>query len=588
MIIGLVIAIVGALLGVGGSLAVDWINADVVAFQDVSMYSATQWWTGALSIVLMAVAGILAALGLVTQRKKIFGISGLIATALSFIFLFLTPFVVLDVINAAIEAKVMSDTTTISMFYGYHLAFVGILLLFVGFVWSMVAQPILAADDRLLRVALLWDGKIIKETTFNERRDIIVGEGLNCDFVVPHAAPDGENRTLFKHTGKGQYSVGLTRDLAGRVHLDGRLAPLQDWMKANISGSGLTYVPLTKHDWGVLEFDNKVEVFFQFVRPSVIIGRSTAASMDGAFVAATVFSAFFLISIWIISQFVWNPAAAIVKHKSEKRVMKVEANIAMQKDEDILEITESDDDSVGKRAEGEEGKFGDPDKDPTLESKVPNRDGALTNKIDPKKIGLANVLSNQLGRSSAISSILSDNVDAFDNRMAVAMAGTGSELQVGYGAGGMGFKGTGPGGGGTGGYGRIHGLGRVDTGGGMGMRAGLGKKGTKKVGQMKLDSGASTGFCKKEDIRTNVMRRAGAIRACYEAQLQIHESLAGKTTIRWTIDGEGRVSEASIASSTLGNANVEQCVLRVIRAMRFQKPESGVCIVQWPFVFNPG
>ncbi len=588
MIIGLVIAIVGALLGVGGSLAVDWINADVVAFQDVSMYSATQWWTGALSIMLMTIAGVLAALGLVTQRKKIFGISGLIATALSFVFLFLTPFVVLDVINAAIEAKVMSDTTTISMFYGYHLAFVGILLLFVGFVWSMVAQPILTGDDRLLRVALLWDGKIIKETTFSERRDITVGEGLNCDFVVPHAAPDGENRTLFKHTGKGQYSVGLTRDLAGRVHLDGRLAPLQDWMKANISGSGLTYVPLTKHDWGVLEFDNKVEVFFQFVRPSVIIGRSTAASMDGAFVAATVFSAFFLISIWIISQFVWNPAAAIVKHKSEKRVMKVEANIAMQKDEDILEITESDDDSVGKRAEGEEGKFGDPDKDPTLESKVPNRDGALTNKIDPKKIGLANVLSNQLGRSSAISSILSDNVDAFDNRMAVAMAGTGSELQVGYGAGGMGFKGTGPGGGGTGGYGRIHGLGRVDTGGGMGMRAGLGKKGTKKVGQMKLDSGASSGFCKKEDIRTNVMRRAGAIRACYEAQLQIHESLAGKTTIRWTIDGEGRVSEASIASSTLGNANVEQCVLRVIRNMRFQKPESGVCIVQWPFVFNPG
>jgi len=588
MIIGLVIAIVGALLGVGGSLAVDWINADVVAFQDVSMYSALQWWTGVASVALMGIAGILAALGLVTQRKKIFGISGLIATALAFIFLFLTPFVVLDLINEAIAAKVMSDTTTISMFYGYHLAFVGILLLFVGFVWSMVAQPILAADDRLLRVALLWDGKIIKETTFNERRDIIVGEGLNCDFVVPHAAPDGENRTLFKHTGKGQYSVGLTRDLAGRVHLDGRLAPLQDWMKANISGSGLTYVPLTKHDWGVLEFDNKVEVFFQFVRPSVIIGRSTAASMDGAFVAATVFSAFFLISIWIISQFVWNPAAAIVKHKSEKRVMKVEANIAMQKDEDILEITESDDDSVGKRAEGEEGKFGDPDKDPTLESKVPNRDGALTNKIDPKKIGLANVLSNQLGRSSAISSILSDNVDAFDNRMAVAMAGTGSELQVGYGAGGMGFKGTGPGGGGTGGYGRIHGLGRVDTGGGMGMRAGLGKKGTKKVGQMKLDSGDSTGFCKKEDIRTNVMRRAGAIRACYEAQLQIHESLAGKTTIRWTIDGEGRVSEASIASSTLGNANVEQCVLRVIRAMRFQKPESGVCIVQWPFVFNPG
>ncbi|OQC42850.1 MAG: hypothetical protein BWX66_00266 [Deltaproteobacteria bacterium ADurb.Bin058] len=260
-------------------------------------------------------------------------------------------------------------------------------------------------------------------------------------------------------------------------------------------------------------------------------------------------------------------------------------------------------DQPGKRAKGEEGESAESDKDPTLESKVPNGDRAegeegkfgdpdndptLSNKIDPKKIGLANVLSNQLGRSSAISSILRDNVDAFDNRMAVAMAGTGSELQVGDDAGDMGFKGYGPGGWQTGGYGRIHGLGRINTGGGMGERTDLGKKGGKKVGRMKLESGAFTGVCEKEDIRVNIMRRAGAIRACYEAQLQIHESLAGKTTIRWTIDGEGRVSEASIKSSTLGNAKVEECVLRVVRAMRFQKPQSGVCIVQWPFKFFPG
>ena len=236
-------------------------------------------------------------------------------------------------------------------------------------------------------------------------------------------------------------------------------------------------------------------------------------------------------------------------------------------------------DQPSKRAKGEEGKSAESDKDPTLESKVPNGDRAegeegkfgdpdndptLSNKIEPKKIGLANVLSNQLGRSSAF------------------------EEQVGDDAGDMGFKGYGPGGWQTGGYGRIHGLGRVDTGGGMGERTDLGKKGTKKVGQMKLGSGGFTGVCEKEHITTNVMRRAGAIRACYEAQLQSHESLAGKTMIRWTIDGEGRVSEASIKSSTLGNAKVEECVLRVIRAMRFQKPESGICVVQWPFIFSPG
>ena len=66
--------------------------------------------------------------------------------------------------------------------------------------------------------------------------------------------------------------------------------------------------------------------------------------------------------------------------------MKVEMNITQEKDEKLLEIGEEDDD-VGKKAEGEEGKFGDPDKDPTLESKVPRRDGQMVSKIDPKKIG---------------------------------------------------------------------------------------------------------------------------------------------------------------------------------------------------------
>jgi TonB family protein len=269
--------------------------------------------------------------------------------------------------------------------------------------------------------------------------------------------------------------------------------------------------------------------------------------------------------------------------------MKVETEIKVDnQDDDVLELTEMEDDSVGKKAEGEEGKFGDPDMDPTLESKVPKRDGALANQIDVKKIGLANVLSNQLGKAGAISSILSDDADAFDNRMAVAMAGTGSEMAIGYGAGGMGFRGTGAGGGGTGGYGRIHGLGRVDTGGGMGMRAGLGKKKAKRVGVMKMDGMGATGFCKKDHIRTVVLQRAGAIRACYERQLMIHENLSGKLAIRWTINMEGRVDAASVTETSVRNSEVENCVMRVVRNMRFEKPEGGICVVQWPFVFNPG
>jgi hypothetical protein len=53
--------------------------------------------------------------------------------------------------------------------------------------------------------------------------------------------------------------------------------------------------------------------------------------------------------------------------------------------------------------------------------------------------------------------------ESFDSKMNVAMSAEGGEVVVGRGAGGMGLRGTGKGGGGEG-FGRIRGLGKVDTG----------------------------------------------------------------------------------------------------------------------------
>lgn len=587
MVYGLIIAIFGGLVGLIGCLSVEWIDTDVVRFNDPAMYYGTEWWTGQVVLIGFGLAILSGVAGLFVARKKMFALSGLVATVLTLIFLMLTPFLIRSDILEMIRIAAIHQSTTIAMFYGFHLAFLGIAVLCVGFIWTLGAQPILGPDDRLLRVALLWKGSLIKERTFTDRRNISIGDGVKSDFVVPAGSNVGHSYPLITVDRKGNYSLGLKRDMEGRVCLSGTVAGVGEYVKKHTSDrSGANYVSIQKGDWSVLEFGD-VELFLQFVRPDVIIGHQSTRSMDGNIVAAIVGALFVVASFFVVSQFLWDPAGNIDRRKADKRELKVDADITQEKDEDLLEIGEEDD-TTGKKAEGEEGKFGDPDKDPTLESKIPKRDGELVNRIDPKKIGLADLLSNKMSKSEAISSILNDNADAFDNRMAVAMAGTGAELMVGYGAGGMGFKGTGPGGGGTGGYGRIHGLGRVDTGGGMGVRAGLGRKRSKKVGKVKLGGMTGTGFCKKGHIRSVVLRRAGAIRACYEAQLQIHEGLAGKITARWTINMEGRVDGVSIIGSTLGNTSVEQCIQRTLRRMRFEKPEGGVCVVQWPFVFNPG
>lgn len=70
---------------------------------------------------------------------------------------------------------------------------------------------------------------------------------------------------------------------------------------------------------------------------------------------------------------------------------------------------------------------------------------------------------NQMATMAAMSNVLSNNTAGLSSKLAISMAGKGSDFVLGHGSGGMGFRGTGTGGGGTDGYGNIHGLGKLDT-----------------------------------------------------------------------------------------------------------------------------
>jgi len=308
--------------------------------------------------------------------------------------------------------------------------------------------------------------------------------------------------------------------------------------------------------------------------------------LDINYLASLATSWMFHAALLLLALFMWEESLDVNRHSHMYRNMSIHAVYDFERDEE----EEEEDDGVGEReevaqrADGEEGEFGDPDIELEIQSKVPRNEGKMVSKIDPKKVGLVDVLSGN--KLSAISNILSNNASGLTDKMAIAMAGAGSEFVMGHGSGGMGFKGTGTGGGGTGGYGRIHGLGKIDVGGGTGLRAGLGRKKIKKVGKLRIGSGRTAGFCKKVDITRVVRRRAGSFRGCYEQRLQVNSSLRGKLTVRWTIGLFGNVTKATIVSNSVEDKAMSGCILRNIRRMRFPKPEGGVCMVQWPFVFN--
>lgn len=97
---------------------------------------------------------------------------------------------------------------------------------------------------------------------------------------------------------------------------------------------------------------------------------------------------------------------------------------------------------------------------------------------------------------------------------------------------------------------------------------------------------ASAEFCNQADIKANMARQARDFRFCYESQLRLDESLEGRVPVVFTIGLDGKVETVSISQATLKNDKVHSCIKRAVQRIRFGRPDGGVCVVRWPFVFQ--
>ncbi len=450
-------------------------------------------------------------------------------------------------------------------------------------------------SNQNLRVALVWNGTVFQEKMFTRvsADTITVGEGRTNDFFVP-AEGLPESFEMFRRTGDG-YLLRFTDALEGKVHFnddDYDIEELTDASGVSKTGSGsssgsgsvaIYEMTINEGDWGVFQL-GEVSIFFQFVDAAAVIARRGFSGFDmpllGTLLLALVLHGAFL----LVAALSYDPNVNRADLQIPDRFVKFIAEEPPEPIEEEEEIDEPEEDTTGKKAGGEEGKFGDPDKD-IPESKIPKTDGEMVDKIDVKNLGINKALGSNLLGSGALKNIFG-NTDGFDAKMNVAMSGEGNSLVVGRGAGGMGMRGTGRGGGGEG-FGRIHGLGKVDTGGGKGVNAKIGGKGKAKV-KARVSRGAAAigAFCAKSNIRSVVGRGSGAIKYCYEKELQLNPTLSGKVNISWTVGLSGSVMRAFVSSSTLGNKKVEGCMIRVVKRWRFDPPKGGHCQISYPFIFK--
>jgi hypothetical protein len=97
---------------------------------------------------------------------------------------------------------------------------------------------------------------------------------------------------------------------------------------------------------------------------------------------------------------------------------------------------------------------------------------------------------------------------------------------------------------------------------------------------------ASRGGLSGEQVRRVVMAHLGAVRACYDSEVQRNPSLRGGVVLSWQILPDGTVSSPSLASSTINNQRVEGCVLRQLRGWHFPTSESQTIVPSFPFSFG--
>jgi len=87
-------------------------------------------------------------------------------------------------------------------------------------------------------------------------------------------------------------------------------------------------------------------------------------------------------------------------------------------------------------------------------------------------------------------------------------------------------------------------------------------------------------------VNREVRRRVRSIRVCYEHELGRHPDLAGKVTMRFTIQEAGNVSTVRTLENRTGSLGLAECVARNLRSMRFHPgPQGGEVSFTFPFVF---
>ena len=117
----------------------------------------------------------------------------------------------------------------------------------------------------------------------------------------------------------------------------------------------------------------------------------------------------------------------------------------------------------------------------------------------------------------------------------------------------------------------------------------LSKKGDILISKPESIEGAASSSAKRDISAINavVASHKTSVRMSYERFLKKSPDLAGKITIRFTIDAGGYVTRIEVLENTTGNKDLEEEILRKVKMWKFEEIPEGEVTITYPLVFQP-
>jgi outer membrane biosynthesis protein TonB len=88
-------------------------------------------------------------------------------------------------------------------------------------------------------------------------------------------------------------------------------------------------------------------------------------------------------------------------------------------------------------------------------------------------------------------------------------------------------------------------------------------------------------------LKETFAKNAQKFRACYLPGKKRDGKLRGKVIVKFTINTAGRSTFAANEGSNLPDDAVIACVVRLVKSLRYAKPDEGTVTVIYPFIFRP-